>query len=103
MDKDFLYNSYPHQREGQNILYNDGHVKFEGTPNVGINNDNVYQRWPSSGDLTGSPTASPAHPWYRLSNTSKRAGALATDSSNKYGTAEIIDLVPGDITKCAFG
>ncbi len=59
MDKDFLYNAYPHQREGQNILYNDGHVKFESTANVGINNDNIYQRWPSSGESDWFPNGAP--------------------------------------------
>jgi prepilin-type processing-associated H-X9-DG protein len=44
-DKDLLYNAYPHQREGQNVLFNDGHVKFETTTNVGVDNDNIYQRW----------------------------------------------------------
>jgi prepilin-type N-terminal cleavage/methylation domain-containing protein len=43
-DKDFVYNSASHQREGQNVLYNDGHVKFESTANVGIDNDNIWQR-----------------------------------------------------------
>jgi len=47
-DKDLLYNAYPHQREGQNVLFNDGHVKFETTANVGVDNDNIYQRWGSS-------------------------------------------------------
>jgi prepilin-type processing-associated H-X9-DG protein len=44
-DKDLVYNAYPHQREGQNVLYNDGHVKFETTTNTGVDNDNIYQRW----------------------------------------------------------
>ncbi|MGD0596082.1 MAG: type II secretion system protein [Sedimentisphaerales bacterium] len=44
-DKDLTFNAYPHQREGQNVLYNDGHVKFETTTNVGVDNDNIYQRW----------------------------------------------------------
>jgi prepilin-type N-terminal cleavage/methylation domain-containing protein len=44
-DKDLVYNAYPHQREGQNVLYNDGHVKFETMTNVGVDNDNIYQRW----------------------------------------------------------
>jgi len=44
-DKDLLYNAYPHQREGQNVLFNDGHVKFETMANVGVDNDNIYQRW----------------------------------------------------------
>jgi prepilin-type N-terminal cleavage/methylation domain-containing protein len=43
-DKDFVYNSAAHQREGQNVMYNDGHVKFESQANVGIDNDNIWQR-----------------------------------------------------------
>ncbi len=44
-DPDLVYNSATHQREGQNVLYNDGHVKFETTANVGVDNDNIWQRW----------------------------------------------------------
>jgi len=47
-DPDLVGNSACHQREGQNVLYNDGHVKFETTANVGVDNDNIYQRWPAS-------------------------------------------------------
>jgi len=45
-DPDLVFNSFAHQREGQNVLYNDGHVKFETTANVGVNNDNIWQKWP---------------------------------------------------------
>ncbi len=58
-DKDFVYNSAAHQREGQNVLYNDGHVKFESTANVGIDNDNIYQR-AMSGTNTGLPSGTTA-------------------------------------------
>jgi len=51
-DPDFLYNSFAHQREGQNVLFNDGHVRFEKTANVGIDNDNIWQLWPSAPPLT---------------------------------------------------
>jgi prepilin-type processing-associated H-X9-DG protein len=44
-DPDYLYNSFAHQREGQNVLFNDGHVRFEKTANVGIDNDNIWQLW----------------------------------------------------------
>lgn len=47
VDKDFVFNAYAHQREGQNVLRNDGSVKFEPQANAGINNDNIYQRWGS--------------------------------------------------------
>jgi prepilin-type N-terminal cleavage/methylation domain-containing protein len=52
-DPDLVYNSFAHQREGQNVLYNDGHVKFETTANVGVDNDNIWQKW-----ITG-PTPKP--------------------------------------------
>ena len=38
-------NSASHQRKGQNVLYNDGHVEFATTPNVGIEEDNIWRRW----------------------------------------------------------
>ena len=44
-DPDLVFNSASHQREGQNVLYNDGHVRFETTANVGVDNDNIWQRW----------------------------------------------------------
>ena len=46
-DPDLVWNSFAHQREGQNVLFNDGHVSFERTANVGIDNDNIWQSWPS--------------------------------------------------------
>lgn len=39
-------NAAAHQREGQNVLYNDAHVDFEEFPNVGITKDNIWKFWP---------------------------------------------------------
>jgi prepilin-type processing-associated H-X9-DG protein len=58
-DKDFVFNSASHQREGQNVLFNDGHVTFSSTANVGIDNDNIYQRALISGSF-GLPTGTSA-------------------------------------------
>lgn len=44
-DPDLMWNSFAHQREGQNVLFNDAHVNFERTSNVGIDNDNIWQSW----------------------------------------------------------
>jgi hypothetical protein len=44
-DPDRTANAASHQREGQNVLYNDGHVRFESTPNVGIEHDNIWKHW----------------------------------------------------------
>ena len=38
----YVANSYPHGREGQNVLFNDGSTSFEKTPDVGENSDNIY-------------------------------------------------------------
>jgi prepilin-type N-terminal cleavage/methylation domain-containing protein/prepilin-type processing-associated H-X9-DG protein len=35
-------NSPNHEREGQNLLYADGHVKYELSPFVGVGGDNIY-------------------------------------------------------------
>jgi hypothetical protein len=77
-DPDLMWDSFAHQREGQNVLFNDVHVSFERTANVGIDNDNIFQSWPTvplggtSGTTAkydrevggyfakGSPTAAPA-------------------------------------------
>jgi len=36
------YNCASHLSTGQNVLYKDGHVKFETSPIVGIRGDNIY-------------------------------------------------------------
>jgi prepilin-type processing-associated H-X9-DG protein len=35
-------NSKNHDRDGQNILYGDGHVAWESNPFAGVNRDNIY-------------------------------------------------------------
>jgi len=93
VDKDFLYNAYAHQREGQNVLYNDGHVKFESTANVGINNDNIYQRWPSTpSDWSGTGTSI-----VPLKQYLEACGRLPSSSDYK-SPDNYTDLVPGDVT-----
>jgi len=47
-DPDKTGNCAAHQREGQNVLYNDNHVGFEKLPNVGIENDHIWKHWPSA-------------------------------------------------------
>lgn len=45
VDPDKTGNSASHQRNGQNVLFNDIHVKFEKYPNVGVNDDNIWLYW----------------------------------------------------------
>ena len=35
-------NALPHDREGQNVLYADGHNSYETRADVGVKNDNIY-------------------------------------------------------------
>ena len=44
-DPELTGNSAAHQREGQNVLFNDGHVRFQRYPNCGIENDNIWKAW----------------------------------------------------------
>ncbi len=44
-DPDKTGNAAAHQREGQNVLFNDSHVNFESWPNCGVNNDNIWKFW----------------------------------------------------------
>lgn len=37
-------NSYPHSRDGQNVLFGDGHASYEKTSDVGVKHDNIYTR-----------------------------------------------------------
>jgi len=39
------FNSPNHNYEGQNVLFADGHAKFDLMPIAGIGRDNVYTRW----------------------------------------------------------
>ncbi len=51
-DPDKTGNCSAHQREGQNVLYNDNHANFEKYPNVGIENDNIWKHWPATTEPT---------------------------------------------------
>jgi prepilin-type processing-associated H-X9-DG protein len=47
-------NTNNHDRDGQNVLYGDGHVEFQTNPFVGVQRDNVYTVGATTGDLTTS-------------------------------------------------
>ena len=59
-------NSASHQRNGQNVLFNDIHVSFEKYPNVGINQDNIWIYW------GGAVPAKPQE--YQLTGTIPKVG-----------------------------
>jgi len=44
-DPDEKGNAAAHQRKGQNVAFNDFHVRFARFPNVGIDYDNIWKCW----------------------------------------------------------
>lgn len=60
-------NAAAHGREGQNVLYNDGHVEFEKVSYCGIEQDNIYTKWVAD----GAPLPSP------ITDTIRMEGVLA--------------------------
>lgn len=53
-------NSKNHEGDGQNVLFNDGHVEWCTSPFVGVNRDNIYTR---NGATSGDPmTHQPENP-----------------------------------------
>ena len=55
-------NAVPHQKEGQNVLFLDGHVYFEKRAYCGIEEDNIFTLW------AGNP------PWSATNRPDKRKG-----------------------------
>jgi prepilin-type N-terminal cleavage/methylation domain-containing protein len=53
-DEDGTDSSVCHQKDGQNVLFNDGSTSFEKFPNVGENKDNIYQYWPTTQEPAGA-------------------------------------------------
>jgi len=49
-------NSPNHDKEGQNVLYGDGHVDWASTSFSGRNNDNIYFRKKSNSESAADPT-----------------------------------------------
>jgi prepilin-type N-terminal cleavage/methylation domain-containing protein/prepilin-type processing-associated H-X9-DG protein len=50
-------NAQPHDREGQNVLFADGHSSYETRTDVGVKNDNIYTRWTSATPAQTTQTA----------------------------------------------
>jgi prepilin-type N-terminal cleavage/methylation domain-containing protein len=51
-----LGNATYHQRDGQNVLFADQHVRFEKTANCGVEMDNIYTVWGTATLTAGNDT-----------------------------------------------
>ena len=47
------------RRQGQNVLYGDGHVEFQSTPLAGVDQDNIYTFGATTKDASGDGIAGP--------------------------------------------
>lgn len=63
-------NALPHQEDGQNVLFVDGHTNFEKESFCGVDDDNIYTIWDNvdpavanrrKGVVVGSPATIPMH------------------------------------------
>ncbi|MFZ0035306.1 MAG: type II secretion system protein [Sedimentisphaerales bacterium] len=89
-DPDKTGNAAAHQREGQNVLFNDGHVNFAKLPNVGINKDNIWKCWVTP----GAPPTNPADtevgqvPYSGLTNDGTPASAAPGGEDDAFLVSE---------------
>jgi len=75
-------NSRNHTKEGQNILYGDGHAKFEKSPYVGVDYDNVYTSLVGAGTLAVTKNSS----GYTATLTAQVLNVNPRDQSASAGT-----------------
>jgi len=88
-------NSVNHDRDGQNLLYADGHAEFQNNAMVGQNNDNVYCKALTS-PQTGNGASNPAV----LDGTT--SGAAPGGNSTPTGSEDTI-LVPASASTAGIG
>jgi len=93
-DVDKTGNSACHQREGQNVLFNDQHVTFEKTPNCGIAKDNIWKCWTST-----SPPSDPAEREGASSNMSPYCDVLKKTGGSMRPKAEKDAFLVGECNK----
>jgi hypothetical protein len=59
-------NTTAHMGDGQNVLFVDSHVSFEGRTFCGVNDDNIYTSWSGSDILRGTPPTFTSQPQSRV-------------------------------------
>ncbi len=83
-------NSIPHDREGQFILFADGHGEFCKTPDVGVKHDNIYTFWSGVMNSMGSENKSEPILQQKPSESDIRIGTnpTARDKDNDAKSAD---------------
>jgi len=83
-------NSFAHNREGQNVLFNDGHAEFMKRPDVGVANDNIYICYSSI------PPASPNDKQRRegVPKDASMSNSPPRDTSDTYLANDVLENYP---------
>ncbi|MFA5423020.1 MAG: type II secretion system protein [Phycisphaerae bacterium] len=88
-DPSNVRNASTHAREGQNVLYVDGHVSFETSPNCGIEGDNIYQRWTSNYDAASAADAPKFKQFGQTTDADKPSlDTLGDDDQGSWGSKD---------------
>jgi type II secretory pathway pseudopilin PulG len=89
-------NTANHSREGQNVMYGDGHVSFEQSPFVGVKRDNIYTYGVSGGDKPESGgdgfAGSPVSPDDSILLPTARSIGLADENGDLLSTMKVQPL-----------
>lgn len=81
-------NATAHQRDGQNVLFVDGHTQFTKSANCGIESDNIYTTW-GVGSLPTSATGSTgANAIRQVGGTTRPTLATATAATAAGATVD---------------
>lgn len=90
-------NATAHQKDGQNVLYADGHTKFEKSANCAIEQDNIYTTWGLAAGValptTATGTAGSNATRQRGGTTRPTSATATTTSGAPVGVSNAINNV----------
>ncbi|MHC4117826.1 MAG: Hint domain-containing protein [Planctomycetota bacterium] len=89
-------NAVPHDEEGQNVLFLDGHVSFEKAPYCGVKDDNIYTHWDGGDIRRGAQPGLGSKPVDRLDSllVHDGQGVVGWQGSNSSGESRADGVPP---------
>lgn len=89
-------NSHAHDRDGQNVLFADGHASYENTVDVGVMNDGIYTIRGGGGDAATDQIRGGAHSSLTVFNVAVgTARSLAVQPTNRDDSFLVNDSAGG--------